>query len=103
MIADVIDADQEEGMLIAAGVSEKLDGLKHTYHGLPDFLTHVVEAEMARIPRHLSDAFKQQLWSIIYMPQVPPHAATCMQTCFYVPSLYAMPGETNKSFCQVQR
>ena len=69
LIADVIDPDQEEGMLIVAGVSDKLDDLKHTYHGLPDFLTRVVETEMARIPRHLSDAFKQQLWSIIYMPQ----------------------------------
>ncbi len=84
MIADVIDPDQEEGMLIAAGVSDKLDALKHAYHGLPDFLTRVVEAEMGRIPRHLSDAFKQQLWSIIYMPQVRPHAGTCrhcMRTC----------------------
>ena len=70
LIGDVIDTDQEEGMLVAAGVSDTLDGLKQTYAGLPDFLTQVVNAELARVPRHLSDALADQLWSIVYMPQV---------------------------------
>ena len=26
-------------MLVAPGISQQLDALKHTYHGLPDFLT----------------------------------------------------------------
>ena len=57
-------------MLIAAGVSDTLDGLRRTYAGLPDFLMHVVNAELARVPRHLSDALADQLWSMVYMPQV---------------------------------
>jgi hypothetical protein len=69
----VIDLDQQEheGMLIAYGVSDELDALKHTYHGLPDFLTKVVEREMTtRIPRGLAAAVSEQQWSIVYMPQV---------------------------------
>jgi hypothetical protein len=58
-------------MVVAHGISQRLDTLKATYHGLPDFLTCVVEAELARIPRALGDALRDQLWSIIYMPQVP--------------------------------
>lgn len=30
----------------------------------------VVEQELTRVPRHLSSLVRQQLWSIIYMPQV---------------------------------
>ena len=82
MVSDVIDLDQDEGMLVAAGVSERLDALKQTYHGLPDFLTRVVRAELARIPRHLSDALAQQLWSIVYMPQV-------LNSCLWPPPLLA--------------
>jgi hypothetical protein len=43
LIGDVVDTDQEEGMLVAAGVSAQLDGLKHAYRGLPDLLTQVSE------------------------------------------------------------
>ena len=39
LIADVIDTDQEDGMMVAHGISERLDALKNAYHGLPDFLT----------------------------------------------------------------
>lgn len=83
LIGDVIDTDQEEGMLVAAGVSDTLDSLKRTYAGLPDFLTQVVNAELARVPRHLSDALADQLWSIVYMPQarcvtVPTPCLACL-------------------------
>ena len=74
LISQVIDTDQEEGMMVAWGISEQLDQLKLTYHGLPDFLTALVEAELERIPRHLSDAQRRQLWSIVYMPQVLPRS-----------------------------
>ena len=57
-------------MMVAWGVSEQLDQLKLTYHGLPDFLTAVVERELDRIPRHLSNEQRRQLWAIVYMPQV---------------------------------
>lgn len=70
LIADVIDTDQEDGMMVAHGISERLDALKAAYHGLPDFLTRVVEAELARVPRELSDALRHQLWSVVYMPLV---------------------------------
>ena len=30
----------------------------------------MVEQELARIPRQLGSLVKQQLWSILYMPQV---------------------------------
>ncbi|CAL5228160.1 g11240 [Coccomyxa viridis] len=70
LISQVIDTDQEEGMMVAWGISEELDQLKLTYHGLPDFLTAVVERELDRIPRHLSNEQRRQLWAIVYMPQV---------------------------------
>ena len=56
-------------MMVAWGISEELDQLKLTYHGLPDFLTAVVERELDRIPRHLSNEQRRQLWAIVYMPQ----------------------------------
>ena len=62
-------------MLIAWGISEQLDQLKLTYHGLPDFLTALVQQELDRIPRELSNEQRRQLWSIVYMPQVPWHAS----------------------------
>ena len=61
-------------MLIAWGISEQLDQLKLTYHGLPDFLTALVQQELDRIPRELSNEQRRQLWSIVYMPQVLWHA-----------------------------
>jgi hypothetical protein len=73
LIASVIDLEQweQEGMLVSYGISQELDDLKHTYHGLPDFLTRVVEQEMtSRIPRALASAVSLQQWSIVYMPQV---------------------------------
>ncbi|KAL3151543.1 MutS protein msh5, variant 2 [Trebouxia sp. C0009 RCD-2024] len=71
LVSDIIDFEQsEDGMMISYGVCEQLDDMKHTYHGLPDFLTKVVEQELARIPRQLGSLVNQQLWSILYMPQV---------------------------------
>ena len=71
LISDIVDGDQaDEGFLIAHGVCEELDSLKHTYHGLPDLLTHVVELELRRIPRALMYGLSLQKWSMMYMPQV---------------------------------
>ena len=42
LISDIIDFEQsEEGMMISYSVCDQLDEMKHTYHGLPDFLTKV--------------------------------------------------------------
>jgi hypothetical protein len=75
MVSDVLDFDQlEEGMLVARGVCEPLDEMKATYEALPDFLTHVVEAELARVPPHIArrnmGSASPQLWSVVYLPQV---------------------------------
>ena len=41
-MSNIIDPDQtEDGMVVAYGVCQQLDEMKHTYHGLPDFLTKV--------------------------------------------------------------
>ena len=41
-MADVIDLEQrDEGMMVAHGICDQLDGMKHEYAGLPDFLTRV--------------------------------------------------------------
>ena len=70
LVAGVIDPSQaEDGMLVAAGVSSELDALKATYLDLPEFLTSVVESELARVPRALARAAESRLWSILYMPQ----------------------------------
>ena len=71
MVSEIIDGSQEdEGFLIAHGVCEELDNLKHLYHGLPDLLTKVVEAEMERIPRAFRHGLSAQQWALMYMPQV---------------------------------
>ena len=57
-------------MLIAHGICRELDELKHLYNGLPDFLTKIVEEELARIPRALRYGLASQLWTMLYMPQV---------------------------------
>ncbi len=45
MVADVIDFEQrDEGMMVAHGICEQLDDMKHEYAGLPDFLTQVSHA-----------------------------------------------------------
>ena len=42
LVSNIIDPDQtEDGMFVAYGVCQQLDEMKHTYHGLPDFLTKV--------------------------------------------------------------
>ena len=43
LISDVIDFEQQDegGLMVAHGICEELDELKHTYMGLPDFLTKV--------------------------------------------------------------
>ena len=69
LVADIIDVQQEEGSLVAAGVSDRLDQLKAAYHELPGALTRVVEAELARIPRALSHNLSQQTWTCVYVPQ----------------------------------
>ncbi|KAK9821426.1 hypothetical protein WJX81_003661 [Elliptochloris bilobata] len=70
LVADIIDVNQEEGSLVAAGVSDRLDQLKAVYHALPGLLTRVVEAELARIPRALSHSLSQQTWTCVYVPQM---------------------------------
>lgn len=41
-MSSVIDpSQQDEGMMIAAGVSEELDGMKEMYYALPDLLSKV--------------------------------------------------------------
>ncbi len=82
--------------MVAPGVCRELDELKHLYHGLPDFLTCVVEAELQRIPRSLMYGLSLQQWTLIYMPQVtviPPPALLeygMMQPCNIEPSLVPM-------------
>lgn len=44
--------------------------MQATYAGLPDFLTQVVESELARIPRAFARSHPDQRWSIVYLPQV---------------------------------
>jgi hypothetical protein len=45
LVADVIDFEQrDEGMMVAHGICEQLDDMKHEYAGLPDFLTQVSHA-----------------------------------------------------------
>lgn len=49
-MSKIIDPDQtEDGMVVAYGVCQHLDEMKHTYHGLPDFLTKVgfADADLA--------------------------------------------------------
>ena len=42
LVSEIIDFEQaDDGMMVAYGVCDQLDELKHTYHGLPDFLTKV--------------------------------------------------------------
>jgi hypothetical protein len=53
---------QESGHLLPA--------LQGTYAGLPDFLTQVVESELARIPRAFARSHPDLRWSIVYLPQV---------------------------------
>ena len=85
LVADIIATSQEEGNLVAVGVSPRLDQLKATYHALPAVLTRVVEAELARIPSALSHNLSQQTWTCVYVPQVHPvssfleiqHMITC--------------------------
>jgi hypothetical protein len=43
--------------------------IQATYAGLPDFLTQVVESELARIPRAFARYHPDQRWTIVYLPQ----------------------------------
>lgn len=73
LISEVVDTDSlsEDGMMVAHGVHDELDELKHLYAGLPDFLTEVVQSDLQRIPPYLASALPaEQQWSIVYMPQV---------------------------------
>ncbi|KAK9838046.1 hypothetical protein WJX74_010463 [Apatococcus lobatus] len=71
LIADIIDFEQEDdNMMIHYNICSKLDELKISYHGLPSLLTKVVESELQRVPRELRTQLKQNLWSVLYMPQV---------------------------------
>lgn len=51
---------------------------------LPDFLTHVVEAELARVPLQVArrNMSAQQLWSVVYLPQVRPIRFVLICTTF---------------------
>ena len=44
----------------------------------------VVEQELARIPRQLGSLVNQQLWSIMYMPQVIPQTGAVVMSAFAV-------------------
>lgn len=79
LISDIIDNQQaEEGFIIAYGICQELDDLKHLYHGLPDLLTRVVELELQRIPRALQYGLSIQKWTMMYMPQVESHCITSL-------------------------
>jgi hypothetical protein len=84
LVADIIDTSQEEGSLVAPGVSPRLDELKAAYHALPGLLTRVVEAELARIPRALSSSLSQQTWTCVYLPQARAQRA-CLQSAWRSP------------------
>lgn len=74
-------------MLISHGICQELDQLKHLYNGLPDFLTKIVEEEVARIPRELRYGLASQLWTMLYMPQVSFSAADVALTGASPPGL----------------
>jgi hypothetical protein len=57
-----------------------------TYAGLPDFLTQVVESELARIPRAFARSHPDLRWTIVYLPQV-----CCLCECFS--AFWCMRGE----------
>ncbi|GFR48598.1 hypothetical protein Agub_g10502, partial [Astrephomene gubernaculifera] len=71
LLLNMIDTGQsEEGLLVAPGVCPPLDALKATHRDLPQQLTAVVRAELGRVPRCLIRQHAQQLWSVVYLPQV---------------------------------
>jgi len=47
----------------------------------------VVEAELNRIPRELSDALRRQLWSIVYMPQASAALCTTEDSAIFMSPL----------------
>ena len=56
LVSNIIDPDQtEDGMIVAYGVCQQLDEMKHTYHGLPDFLTKVGLADANDIDSYKSE------------------------------------------------
>eukprot|EP00210_Caulerpa_lentillifera_P001147 g1104.t1 len=71
LISDVINFDTEDGdLFVLSGICPALDKLKVTYNQLPEILTQIVEKELRRIPRFLVGKGSQDLWSIVYVPQV---------------------------------
>eukprot|EP00898_Chlorokybus_atmophyticus_P000112 jgi/Chlat1/1100/Chrsp110S00058 len=74
LINDVIDFEQAAGegedTVIAYGLCEELDELKHLYAGLPDFLGQVAQLEMERLPSKLRHHYQKQGTIIAYIPQV---------------------------------
>ncbi|KAG2497286.1 hypothetical protein HYH03_004869 [Edaphochlamys debaryana] len=83
LVRSVLDPDQDEdGLMVAAEVCPALDRLKAAYRALPQHLTQasdgvahvinkaVVESELRRVPRCLVRPNLQQLWSVLYLPQV---------------------------------
>jgi hypothetical protein len=72
LVSDIIDFGQVgngDGMMVAYGVSDRLDAMKHAFNGLPDLLTHVLQAEVSRVPVSLRRSATAS-WTVIYMPQV---------------------------------
>ncbi|KAI5059273.1 hypothetical protein GOP47_0025592, partial [Adiantum capillus-veneris] len=71
MVTGALDYDQICGdssdMMIAKGVCEELDDLKHMYEGLPDFLEQVASLELKRLPKQSLCIF---VGSIVYLPQI---------------------------------
>ena len=93
--------DQEEGFLIASGVSESLDELKSMHGRLPAFLNAVLARELQRIPSALVRRHEDMEWSLAHVPQhgyvvrmptrLPPDLAEVF-------SDYAFVGEYCQSF-----
>ena len=55
---------------INMGLCAPLDELRETYLRLPDHLTHVIAAELARIPKSLTREHMSSVFSLQYLPQL---------------------------------
>lgn len=85
-IIDFHESTAQGRFVVKLGTDDKLDEMKRTYNGLPDFMTKVASQELTKLPQDVQEC------EVVYLPQIGFLISLAATEAMLITSDFTMPG-----------